>query len=136
MNEHFNFAVPDRFVSTVFLHCSASNSPFHDHVQVIRQWHIEKGWADVGYHYFIRTDGTIQIGRALEKVPAAQKGHNRGSIAICLHGLNEEDFTEEQYTALILLRLSILVNVSQINVVTYDTHVRIIFHNNICLFNI
>jgi hypothetical protein len=102
-NDHFNFVMPERFVSTIFLHCSASNSPLHDHVQVIRQWHIEKGWADVGYHYFIRTDGTIQTGRDLEKIPAAQRGHNRGSIAICLHGLNEEDFTEEQYEALILL---------------------------------
>ena len=102
-NDYFNFVMPERFVSTVFLHCSASNSPFHDHVQVIRQWHIEKGWADIGYHYFIRFDGTIQTGRDLEKIPAAQKGHNRGSIAICLHGLNEEDFTEEQYEALILL---------------------------------
>jgi N-acetylmuramoyl-L-alanine amidase len=102
-NDHFNFVMPERFVNTVFLHCSASNSPFHDHVQVIRRWHTEKGWSDIGYHYFIRSDGTIQSGRDLEKVPAAQKGYNRGSIAICLHGLNEEDFTEEQYSALILL---------------------------------
>lgn len=102
-NDHFKFVMPERFVNTVFLHCSASNSPFHDHVQVIRRWHTEKGWSDIGYHYFIRSDGTIQSGRDLEKVPAAQKGYNRGSIAICLHGLNEEDFTEEQYSALILL---------------------------------
>ena len=103
VNKDFQFVEPERFVSTVFLHCSASNSPFHDHVQVIRQWHLEKGWNDIGYHYFIRIDGTIQIGRDLETVPAAQKGHNRGSIAICLHGLNDEDFTEEQFDALILL---------------------------------
>ena len=102
-NENFKFVMPERFVDTVFLHCSASSSPFHDHVQVIRQWHTEKGWSDVGYHYFIRSDGTIQPGRDLEKIPAAQKGYNRGSIAICLHGLNEDDFTEEQYSALILL---------------------------------
>ena len=102
-NEGFKFIIPERFVSTVFLHCSASNNPLHDHVQVIRQWHIEKGWSDIGYHYFIRTDGVIQRGRNIEKQPAAQKGHNLGSIAICLHGLNEEDFTEEQYKALILL---------------------------------
>ena len=102
-NDHFKFVMPERYVNTVFLHCSASNSPFHDHVQVIRRWHTEKGWSDIGYHYFIRTDGTIQSGRDLEKVPAAQKGYNRGSIVICLHGLNEEDFTEDQYKALILL---------------------------------
>ena len=111
-NDHFNFVMPDRFVNTVFLHCSASNSPFHDHVQVIRQWHTEKGWNDIGYHYFIRTDGTIQIGRNLENIPAAQKGYNQGSIAICLHGLNEEDFTEEQFDALILLcgQINVLYN--------------------------
>jgi N-acetylmuramoyl-L-alanine amidase len=91
------FEKPKRVITKVFLHCSASNRPNHDDVEVIRSWHKQRGWSDIGYHYFIRADGTIEIGRDIESKPAAQKGHNTGSIAICLHGLYPGDFTIEQF---------------------------------------
>lgn len=52
----------------------------------------------MGYHYFIKVDGTLQSGRPLENVPAAQRGYNTASIAICLHGL--KSFTEAQFRTL------------------------------------
>jgi len=91
------FTKPKREITKVFLHCSASNRPTHDNVEVIRSWHKQRGWSDIGYHFFIRADGTIEKGRDLESKPAAQKGHNTGSIAICLHGLYPQDFTVNQY---------------------------------------
>ncbi|MGH2342546.1 peptidoglycan recognition protein family protein [Segnochrobactraceae bacterium EtOH-i3] len=94
------FTRPDRMVSRVFIHCSASDRPEHDDVAVMRQWHRANGWADVGYHFFIRKDGLVQAGRSLELVPAAQAGHNTGSLAICLHGLDKGRFTEAQFTSL------------------------------------
>ncbi|MGH2343470.1 peptidoglycan recognition protein family protein [Segnochrobactraceae bacterium EtOH-i3] len=94
------FTRPARTVSRVFLHCSASDRPEHDDVAVMRQWHRANGWADVGYHFFIRKDGTIQPGRSLELVPAAQAGHNTGTIAICLHGLDRDRFTTAQFASL------------------------------------
>ena len=98
------FKKPKRQIDTVFLHCSASDRPEHDSIQVIKKWHTDpkpqgKGWSDVGYHYFIRKDGTIERGRSLEKIPAAQKGYNSGSIAICAHGLDIDKFTEVQLEA-------------------------------------
>ena len=45
----------------------------------------------------------IEEGRSLERTPAAQKGHNKNTIAICLHGLDKEKFTEEQFESLWLL---------------------------------
>ena len=88
------FRKPARHVDRVFLHCSASDDPDHDDIDTIRRWHVdERGWSDVGYHYFIRSDGTLQEGRPLERIPAAQAGHNAGTVAICLHGLAEESFT-------------------------------------------
>ena len=69
--------------------CSGSNG---------RGWHLARGFDDVGYHYFIRKNGTLEYGRDLDKIPAAQKGYNRGSIAICLSGRN--DFKEEQFVTL------------------------------------
>lgn len=93
------FEKPKREITKVFLHCSASNRPDHDNVEVIRSWHKQRGWSDIGYHYFIRADGTIEAGRDIEAKPAAQKGHNTGSIAICLHGLYPQDFNIAQFDA-------------------------------------
>ncbi len=98
------FEAPERDVDRVFIHCSASDHPHHDDVSVMRDWHVNgRKWSDVGYHYFIKKDGTLQDGRPLEKAPAAQAGNNRGTIAICLHGLAAERFTKAQFATLIAL---------------------------------
>ena len=91
------FVKPKREVSKVFLHCSASSRPEHGDIEVIRQWHKQRGWSDVGYHYFIPFEGDIQSGRSIEKIPSAQKGHNTGSSASCVHGLKKSDFTLNQF---------------------------------------
>lgn len=95
-----DFIKPNRPVDRVFLHCSASSNKRHGNVEIIRQWHKQRGWSDIGYHYFIPFEGKIQIGRDIEKTPAAQQGHNTGTIAICLHGLKKTDFTYDQFEAL------------------------------------
>ena len=96
------FEKPERPVDRVFLHCSASDNPDHDDIATIRAWHVDgNGWSDIGYHYFIRRDGTEQAGRPSDRIPAAQAGHNAGSLAICLHGLAAESFAAAQYRALI-----------------------------------
>ena len=55
----------------------------------------------MGYNYFVDRDGTITEGRPIEKTPAAQKGHNTGSVAISLwggHGGDQDDKFEEHFT--------------------------------------
>lgn len=98
---------PKRPVFRVFIHCSASDKREDDNALVIDQWHRARGFNGIGYHFFIRKDGTIQEGRDLEKVPAAQEGHNRDTIAICCHGLKKENFTEEQKASLLALCVTI-----------------------------
>lgn len=103
-----SFQPPSRNVHTVFVHCSASDRANHDDVSVMRHWHVNgNGWNDVGYHYFITKAGDIQAGRPVANTPAAQAGHNTGTIAICLHGLKEELFTQKQFESLIALCQSI-----------------------------
>ena len=94
------FRKPRRRVDRVFIHCSASDHAHHDDVSVMDRWHKERGWSEVGYHFFIKKDGQLQEGRSLEKTPAAQGGHNRATIAICLHGLDKDKFTENQFDTL------------------------------------
>jgi N-acetylmuramoyl-L-alanine amidase len=101
--EPITFEAPGRKVDSVWLHCSASDNPAHDDVSTMRAWHLKRGWSDVGYHLFITKAGHIQPGRPLEKVPAAQEGHNSGAIAMCAHGLLEANFTTNQLDSVIRL---------------------------------
>jgi len=110
----FQFTKPKRNVVQCFIHCSASSNPKHDNIQTIQAWHLARGFNEVGYHYFIRKDGTLEAGRSIEKIPAAQKesitrnnikiGGNTGTIAICLHGGGGtppvNDFTQAQYNTI------------------------------------
>lgn len=97
----YTFAKPKRPVTRVFLHCSASDNPAHDNVATMRRWHVDgNGWSDVGYHLFVRKSGLVEAGRSLELIPAAQAGHNTGTVAICCHGLEAEKFTEAQFVTL------------------------------------
>lgn len=96
------FEKPRRKVDRVFIHCTAASRKSVTAKEIDR-WHKQRGWSGIGYHYFIRTNGMLEIGRDISKTPAAQAGHNRGTIAICLNGLNEEDFTNEQFDTLIHL---------------------------------
>ena len=104
------FTPPKRRVDRVFIHCSASDDPEHDDVSVIKKWHTSpsktdptKPWLDVGYHFYIKFDGTIQFGRSLEWTPSAQKSHNSRTIAICISGGEDGKpgaFTKAQFAAL------------------------------------
>lgn len=91
-----DFTAPVRSINTIFLHCSASDNSSHDDTSVMKSWHVKRGFSDIGYHFFINKNGNIQEGRSIEKSPAAQKGHNSGSIAICCHGLKIDKFTDAQ----------------------------------------
>lgn len=52
----------------------------------IRQWHRARGWADIGYHYVIRKDGTIEAGRPETRMGAHVRGLNHQSLGICFSG--------------------------------------------------
>lgn len=107
---------PSREIARVFIHCSASDNQNHDNIQTIREWHLGRGWGDVGYHFFIDKTGNIYQGRPLELAPAAQRGHNEGSIAICLSGLR--NFWDAQFNS--LQQLCILLNSLYPNTWTED----------------
>lgn len=84
------FETPKRRVDRIFIHCSASENESlvgATLVDEIRRWHLERGWSDVGYHFLIDKDGELMSGRDILKSPAAQRGHNTGTIAIMVHGL-------------------------------------------------
>lgn len=63
---------------------------------IIRKWHVEEnGWRDIGYHFIILRDGTIQEGRPVDQVGAHCRGLNAHSIGICLVGGVDADNNAE-----------------------------------------
>ena len=80
-----------RLVNEIIVHCSATREGQQVTVDTIRDWHLAKGWNDIGYHFYIDLDGTINKGRDIDKMGAHCKGHNRNSIGICYCGGVETD---------------------------------------------
>jgi N-acetylmuramoyl-L-alanine amidase len=100
-----------RKVTKIIVHCSDSDRISHDSIEVIRQWHTERGFTgpdgkpgtpdDVGYHFFIRTNGELELGRALGVAGAHTAGHNSDSVGVCLAG--REKFSAFQFRTLEIL---------------------------------
>ena len=84
----------------VLHHAYASNCTVED----IDRWHKGRGWCKIGYHFFIRKDGTIYRGREENAVGAHAYGYNSISIGICAEGnYDVEQMPEAQKNAIIEL---------------------------------
>ena len=98
------YAAPVRFL---VLHCSASRCNQDYSVEQLRRDHKARGFYDIGYHFYIRKDGTMTQHRKLLEVGAHARPYNRCSIGICYEGgLDEQGkpcntMTAEQETRLI-----------------------------------
>lgn len=75
-----------RDIDKIIVHCSATPEGRHTTVEEIKQWHLQRGWKDIGYHYVIYLDGTIHKGRPEEVVGAHCSGYNKNSIGVCYIG--------------------------------------------------
>lgn len=84
-----------RLITHIIIHCSDSDQRAHDDVEVIRQWHYIRGFSNIGYHFFIKKDGTIQVGRPLSEMGAHCTTMNMVSIGICFSG--RDIFTKDQF---------------------------------------
>ena len=70
----------------IIIHCSATREGQDIKAKTIKQWHRARGFADIGYHYIIDLDGTIEKGRDESLVGAHCIGKNAISIGICYIG--------------------------------------------------
>jgi len=88
-----------RDIKQLVIHCSATQDSLNIGFREINSWHRERGWlsesgVSCGYHYIIRRDGTVEIGRPERDEGAHVRGHNDDSLGICIIGLN--DFDDQQ----------------------------------------
>lgn len=87
-----------REINKIIIHCTATPEGRDVSVDDIRQWHLDRGWSDIGYHYVIALNGEIQEGRPEEKIGAHTKGHNSDSIGIAYVGGMTKDMNSAKDT--------------------------------------
>lgn len=88
-----------RKVNKIIIHCTATPEGRDVSIDEVRRWHVkQRGWRDVGYHFLIRLDGTVEEGRPIEMTGAHTRGHNWDSIGIAYAGGMSKDMTEPKDT--------------------------------------
>lgn len=81
-----NLSVNKRTIKELIVHCSATPEGKDYSIDTIRQWHLQRGFSDIGYHYVIYRDGSVHIGRDESIIGAHCTGHNTNSIGVCYIG--------------------------------------------------
>nr|WP_092075059.1 N-acetylmuramoyl-L-alanine amidase [Dendrosporobacter quercicolus]NSL50025.1 N-acetylmuramoyl-L-alanine amidase [Dendrosporobacter quercicolus DSM 1736]SDN30191.1 N-acetylmuramoyl-L-alanine amidase [Dendrosporobacter quercicolus] len=81
----FGDMVPQSVVKMIIIH-HVGDLPRDVAAAEIHQWHLDRGWSGIGYHYVIRRDGSIERGRPEEYIGSHTYGYNTGSIGINLAG--------------------------------------------------
>tara|TARA_R110000824_G_scaffold271961_7_gene460485 strand:- start:552 stop:989 length:438 start_codon:yes stop_codon:yes gene_type:complete len=75
-----------RKINKIIVHCTATQEGKDIPLEEIRRWHLKRGWRDIGYHFLIQRDGTVEEGRPIEQSGAHTKGHNWDSIGLAYVG--------------------------------------------------
>lgn len=81
----------DSTLKWIVIHYSATAIETDVTAADIDRWHRERGYAEIGYHYFIRKSGLVETGRDLSQPGRFEQGaHSFGendvSIGICYEG--------------------------------------------------
>lgn len=95
-----------RVIDKIVIHCAATREGQAITAADIARMHRARGFRTIGYHFFLRLDGTREVGRPLEQAGAHVEGHNARSIGICYaggvdaHGKAKDTRTPEQRAAM------------------------------------
>lgn len=105
-----------RAIKWIVVHTSATadkqGNPVDASAESIRSYHVaHNGWADIGYHFVVRMNGTVEQGRPISEVGAHVGGFNDQSVGICVSGHGDiADFTAQQHDVLAALCADLCVN--------------------------
>lgn len=80
-----------RRITEIIIHCTATPAGRVVTAADVNAWHLERGFAGIGYHYLIGIDGRIEPGRPIGRIGAHCRGHNRTSVGVCyVGGINSD----------------------------------------------
>ena len=85
------FMMSPKSVKYLVLHCSATRCNQDYPVEQLRCDHLARGFRDIGYHFYVRKDGSCTQHRLLLEVGAHARPYNRCSIGICYEGGLDKD---------------------------------------------
>ena len=80
------FIAPCSTITLLIVHCTATPVGREVSSAEVDQWHRQRGWKGIGYHYLIQLDGTVEPGRPEAEIGAYCQNHNEHSIGICYVG--------------------------------------------------
>ena len=87
-----------REIDEIIVHCTATPEGRDVTVKDVTAWHKRRGFYTIGYHYLVRLDGRVEIGRPEDEVGAHCLGHNARSIGICYVGGLDKDTLQPKDT--------------------------------------
>ena len=118
---------PRKSTDYIVIHCAATKASMDIGLTEIRKWHVQdNGWRDVGYHYIIRRNGEVELGRSNGDTGAHASGYNHKSVSLCMVGGMAEDnsaennFTAQQWTALLDLVKQLKSNYPEADVIGHN----------------
>ena len=86
MGKAYCFYQNYREVRLLVIHCSATRYDRDFPVEALRSSHKARGFADIGYHFYITRDGELHRCRPVNQIGAHAAGWNDKSIGICYEG--------------------------------------------------
>ena len=75
-----------RKITHVVLHCTATVEGRDHDIKEVGKWHKARGFDRIGYHYLVKLNGEVQVGRPEGAIGAHVKGYNAVSIGVCYVG--------------------------------------------------
>lgn len=112
-------------VRHLIVHCSATAPTLDIGVQEIDLQHRQRGSFMIGYHFVIRRNGKMEVGRDVTQPGAHAPRYNQCSIGICLVGgastkdEPENNFTPAQLSTLYVLLTDLRVKFSRAEIIGY-----------------
>ena len=82
----FRLVKSRRMINEIIIHCTATPEGRECSVDEIRRWHRQRGFSDIGYHYVVHLDGSVETGRDVNVSGAHCSGHNANSIGVVYVG--------------------------------------------------
>ena len=105
-------------INKIVIHCSATPNGRPTSAADIHNWHKQKGWSGIGYHYVIGVKGKLDQGRPEYWQGAHAKGHNYKSLGVCIIGT--DIYSKEQWSTLENLVRELLIKYPDAEVIGHN----------------
>ncbi len=102
-----------RGTDTIILHHSAGHGSAED----VHRMHRAQGWPGIGYHFYVRQDGSVYRGRPEDQIGTHTSHYNAWTIGICFEGnFEQERMGQAQYDAGVELLRCLLDKYGQLEI--------------------